>query len=410
MMNRQYYQKMASACFNKVADILKDQQSPLPFWHVGRTFNTCHDYITQIADNEPSDRARYNNEVRPGCIRFYLDQASKPENKQWWWDDYGWWGLAHLAAGDLQNAKDCWHRMMAFGVDSDNLGLDYRGGCWNHTTQQEPPGCENSVTNSTFFLLSLRLLNNASFKTDPLRKEIITAAAGCASWFDHWLGRPGALQNPLKLLRERPVGDKDNYFHLGAPDYEVGWIWTGDQGLALAWAAESFKLTQADWQAVFPGAPYRAKAIQMAGQIRDGMTPLFDADGVLHEAPYNANSYGIYRTDYSSGRGVFMRYISRADQAFRQESGWVSSDTQTLHTADAVIAMLGEQSPSPTMYSWNFPKEKDVLNSWKAHVTGESEGVPCLCNDAALSTDPTEQLVFYGIALDTLTAATAVTQ
>jgi hypothetical protein len=409
MINRQYYQQKASACFNKVADILKHQQSPLPFWHVGRTFNTCHDYITQNAANEPLDLDRYKNEVRPGCIRFYLDQAGKPDNNHWWWDDYGWWGLALLAAGDLQNAKDCWLRMKAFGVDSGQLGPDYLGGCWNHTTKQEPPGCENSVTNSTFFLLSLRLLNNASFRTDPLRNEILTAAGGSARWLDHWLDRPGALLNPLQLLRERPVGDKDNIFPFGAPDYEVGWIWTGDQGLALAWAAESFELTQADWHAVFPGAPYRAKAFQMAGQIRHGMAPLFDADGVLHEAPYWANSYGNYNTDYSSGRGVFMRYISRADRVFRQEPGWVSSDTQTLHTADAVIARLGEQSP--TMYSWSHPREQDVLNAWKAHVTGESEGDPCLCNDAALSTtNTTQQLVFYGIALDTLTAATAATQ
>ena len=407
MKNRQYYQQKASACFNKVADILKHQQSPLPFWHVGRTFNTCHDYITQNAANEPFDLDRYKNEVRPGCIHFYHDQAGKPDNKKWWWDDYGWWGLAHLAAGDLQNAKDCWLRMRAYGVDGDQLGPDYLGGCWNHTTRQDPPGCENSVTNSTFFLLSLRLLNNASFRTDPLRKEILTAAGSCASWFDHWLGLPGALLNPLQLLRERPVGDKNHIFRFGAPDYEVGWIWTGDQGLALAWAAESFDLTQADWHAVFPGAPYRAKAFQMAGQIRHGMTPLFDAEGVLHEAPYRANSYANYNTDYSSGRGVFMRYVSCADRVFRQEPGWVSSDTQTLLTADAVIAKLEEQSP--TMYSWNYPREKDVLYSWKAHVTGESEGCPILCNEAALSTNTTQQLVFYGIALDTLTAVTAVT-
>jgi hypothetical protein len=123
------------------------------------------------------------------------------------------------------------------------------------------------------------------------------------------------------------VGDKDNIFPFGAPDYEVGWIWTGDQGLALAWAAESFELTQADWHAVFPGAPYRAKAFQMAGQIRHGMAPLFDADGVLHEAPYWANSYGNYNTDYSSGRGPLRQ--ERSPLGLTHPPGGQTEDHET---------------------------------------------------------------------------------
>jgi hypothetical protein len=51
-----------------------------------------------------------------------------------------------------------------------------------------------------------------------------------------------------------------------------------------------------------------------------------------------------------------------------------------------------------------------VLDCWKTQVTGQSEGDPCLCSDAALSRDDTQELIFYGIALDALTAATAVTQ
>lgn len=407
MKNRQYYQQKASARFNDVADILKDP-SKLPFWHVGRTLNTVFDYITQNGIDAPADVQRYNDEMRPACERFYLKEAGPPNNQNWWWDDYGWWGLAHLATGDLQRAKDCWLRMSTYGLDRGQLDPDYRGGCWNHTTGQDPPGCQNSVTNSTFFLLSLRLLNNSSFKTDPLRKEILAASGGWASWFDHWMGRSGALLNPLQLVRERPVGDDENLFPRGAPDYEVGWIWTGDQGLALAWAAEAFELAGTDWNAIFPGAPYRARAVQLAGQIRRGMAPLFDADGVLHEAPYSANSWGNYNIDYSSGRGVFMRYLSRADQVFRREPGWVSSDALTLRTADAVIERIRELSP--TMYSWSYAGEQAVLNTWKQLVTGNSEGDPRLCNEAALSTAATDRLVFFGIALDAMTAATAVTQ
>jgi hypothetical protein len=204
------------------------------------------------------------------------------------------------------------------------------------------------------------------------------------------------------------VGDKDNLFPSGAPTYETGWIWTGDQGLVLAWAAEAFELAPTDWEVIFPGVPGRANMFQLADQIRQGMAPLFDADGVLHEAPYFANSLGNYNIDYSSGRGVFMRYIARADAVFRHEPSWLPSDAHVLHTADAVIARLGEQSP--TMYSWNYPKEQSVLDTWKAKVTGLSEGNPCLCNDAPLWSGATPELVFHGIALDALTAATAVAQ
>lgn len=415
MKNHREYLQNASACFNKVADILKedalkprnDTTPRLGFWQIGRVFNTCQDYIAQNGANIPSDVDRYNNEVRPGCMRAYIDQAGPPDNQNWWWDDYGWWGLAHLAAGDVEKAKDCWRRMKSYGVDRGQPGTDYEGGCWNHTPEQNPAGCENSVTNSTFFLLSLRLLNDASVNADPLRTEILDSVVACAGWFDLWRGRQGAILNPIQLVRERPVGDVKGFFAEGQPNYELGWIWTGDQGLTLAWAAEAFGLTETDWRALFPGVPYRAKALEIAGQIRRGMEPLFDADGVLHEAPYAANSLGSYNIDYSTGRGVFMRYISRADQVFRRESGWVSSDAKIQSTADAVIAQLREADP--TMYSWSYRSEKGVLSAWKARVSGESEGNPILCNNAALSSaDPRENLSFYGIALDALTAATAV--
>lgn len=412
MKNHLQYLQKASLCFNKVADILKEDslrgKPELEFWQVGRVFNSCHDYILQNGASIPADVARYENEVRPGCMRVYTDQAGKPDNQNWWWDDYGWWGLAHLAAGDAQKAKDCWFRMRTYGVDSGQLGPEYEGGCWNHTINQNPAGCENSVTNSTFFLLSLRLLNDASINIDPLRTQILAAAEASAQWFDRWMGRLGTLLNPLQLLRERPVGDAKGLFPKGAPTYEPGWIWTGDQGLAVAWAAEAFKLTQIDWRAVFPGVPYRAKAFEMAGQIRRGMTLLFDADRVLHEAPYRSNSLGDYNIDYSTGRGVFMRYISHADQVFRLEPGWGSSGAEVQSTADAVIAQLAE--PSPTMYSWSYSREPDVLATWKAKVNGDSEGDPCLCSGAVRSTDPKAELSFYGIALDALTAATAVAQ
>jgi hypothetical protein len=407
MTDRPYYQQKASVCFNKVADILKDP-SDLPFWHVGRTLNTCRDYIAQNGANVPADVTRFINEVHPNCRQFYLDKAGSHDNHGWWWDDYGWWGLAHLATGDLEHAKDCWLRMSDHGVDTAGPSLDYLGGCWNHKVSEVPPGCENCVTNSTFFLLSLRLLNNAAFSSDPARKRVLAAAQDWMRWFAHWLSRPGAIRNPLQLVRERPVGDKGNLFANGAPTYEVGWIWTGDQGLVMAWAAEAFKLTPMDWAAIFPGVPNRANVFHIAVQIRQGMTPLFDADGVLHEAPYFANSFGSYNIDYSSGRGVFMRYLAHADSLFRHEPSWLPSDANVLHTADAVIARLGEQGP--TMYSWNYPREQGVLETWKNKVTGQAEGDPCLCNDAKLPPEATSELVFYGIALDALTAATAVPQ
>ncbi len=227
MADRLYYQAKASESFNKVADILKNSAN-LPFWHVGRTLNTCQDYIAHNGANVPADVERFRKEVLPECTAFYVSQAGTPENQQWWWDDYGWWGLAHLATGDLSHAKDCWLRMRNYGVDAGEAGPDYLGGCWNHKTDQQPPGCEKSVTNSTFILLSLRLLNNAAFRADPLRKIVLSSAQAWMRWFGHWLGRPGAIRNPLQLMRERPVGDKEGLFARGAPDYEVGWIWTGD--------------------------------------------------------------------------------------------------------------------------------------------------------------------------------------
>jgi hypothetical protein len=407
MADRADYQKKASESFNKVADIL---QSPgaLPFWHVGRTLNTCHDYLAHNAANVPADVERFHRQVLPECTKFYLHEAGAQDNQNWWWDDYGWWGLAHVATGDLANAKDCWLRMRNYGVDTVGPGLDYLGGCWNHKVDQDPPGCENSVTNSTFILLSLRLLNNTAFRSDPLRKIVLSAAQVWMRWFDHWIGRPGALRNPLQLVRERPVGDEKDLFPKGQPEYQVGWIWTGDQGLAMAWAAEAFVLAPADWDAIFPGTRDRSKVFLLADQIRKGMTSLLDAEGVLHEAPYWANSGGNYRIDYCSGRGVFMRGIASADAVFRHQPSWHPSDAVVLSTANAVIALV--QQPAPTLYSWNYSAEQAVLDTWKEKVSGPLEGFPTLCSDELLSPVDIQELVFHGIALDALTAATAVPQ
>jgi hypothetical protein len=61
------------------------------------------------------------------------------------------------------------------------------------------------------------------------------------------------------------------------------------------------------------------------------------------------------------------------------------------------------------MYSWNTATEQDVLNAWVKKVFGPTEGTPVPCSSSALSNTATEQFIFYGIALDALTAAVAVT-
>jgi hypothetical protein len=172
--------------------------------------------------------------------------------------------------------------------------------------------------------------------------------------------------------------------------------------------AESFLLDTSDWKKIFGDSTNQSSSVQTADTIRQGMTPLFDNSGVFHEAPFYANSSGNYNIDYCTGRGVFMRYLARVDQVFRGQPGWSSSSVRVRSTADAVIARLAE--PNPTLYSWNYPSEEAVLDVWKAKVKGSTEGTPSLCNPAILDQQPAPQLVFYGIALDALTAAMVAVQ
>jgi hypothetical protein len=96
-----------------------------------------------------------------------------------------------------------------------------------------------------------------------------------------------------------------SYVEKDFPDWEPGWVWTGDQGLMLVALAQvvstGFDVPEVD-SSLFQNA-FDA----MSAGVE---TLLFGADKVLREPPFES-SYGVsYAPDYVGGRGVLLRYVS----------------------------------------------------------------------------------------------------
>lgn len=106
-----------------------------------------------------------------------------------------------------------------------------------------------------------------------------------------------------------------------------------------------------------------------------------------------------------------MQHLSRADQVFKAQPGWVSFAEHARQTADFVIDCLNQGDQAP-MYSWNLRREQAVLDAWCELV---HEGSPRVCNGATIAGEssggnlPVLHLIYSGTALDALTAGLAAT-
>ncbi|UTY60098.1 hypothetical protein [Massilia sp. erpn] len=244
-----------------------------------------------------------------------------------WADDYGWCGLACMAAydyllsiGNRQRADeyaglagDCCDQMLKIGFDATDTATPVQHGCGNTSPDRKRRdgghGTRNTVTNVNLLLLANRLylLNGFPNYQDIVYKQ--------ASWFAEWFTQSYAsldngpylrtLSGPVSLVHERPMAKK-TYVEDDYPGWERGWTWSGDQGLLLMALATIIRQPM-----VPPGfAPqvFKDAFVKLAAGVE---TLLFGGTGqVLHEPPFNSSFGEQYAGDYVGGRGVLLRYAS----------------------------------------------------------------------------------------------------
>jgi len=331
-----------------------------------------------------------------------------------WVDDYGWCGLSCIAArnhlqsiGDEAGAQeyaglavDCWNQMQATGYDPSNDATPVPHGCGNISPKRKRNGggygTKNTVTNVNLLLLSLQLYflyGEAQYK-DMVASQL--------TWFAAWFSKPYSslddgpylrtLPGPLSLIHERPMAEQ-SYVQTDFPDWERGWVWTGDQGLVLMALAQVVS-TGIDVPNV-DSTLFRNVFLAMAAGVE---ALLFGgADKVLREPPFES-SFGLsYAADYVGGRGVLLRYASEPvvqkvlGRPFARE-GFLATAQAVWNSRDSSL----DQFPP----LWNEGGEA-AYNQWFVATWGTGE--------ASISTWGLTPSDCYGVlqanGLDALTAA-----
>ncbi len=348
-------------CAQEIADKITDQSTwnnyiapELNFWRIANAFTTLIDFfaITQQANLfiGQSTHDAFQGKNRPG----------------WWYDDYSWWIIALLRAARytqyvgynetewLGFAQDCWNNMEPATQVWANADKQifaraqprFDGGCWNHdfvqyecdplySTDRWPAcGIQNTVTNAQYLVATARL----SLDADAKRQY---------GWLRNWFFDP-SLSDDQKLLVNYDaytslVRERVSTF-AQAPDgtypptlnYDKDRRWTGDQGILAGAMLEMVSLDP-------PGqSEYYAIARSVLGGVRTRL--IGNGQILLPWMPANSfdSTYGI---DYSTGIGVFMRYVlylySSNDPVIKS---YISSDLYKSFiqaNADAVCQSIG---------------------------------------------------------------------
>jgi len=377
--------------------------SNLPLWQFNdfwRRSNTFHAYLRFVeaaerrwstTDPELKEMQALREAMITANSKFFDSQIG---GKKVWADDYGWCGISCVEARDyllrigdqkradeyLQRAKGCWNTMCSVGYDSSNTAKPVPQGCSNiseENKEKREKGTKNSVTNSNLLVLSLRLYNALKNTDKPAATQYLNMAYAQFVWFNTWFkdnyvslddgyylrqitGPEGIIQG---LLHERPRA-KPDYDITDRPNWETGWVWSGDQGLILAALAELY-LVRDDLSPWIPDPPTFANDVRQAfSSIARGVRRLLfggvdSVDGVLREAPFHASFDHAFGADYVGGRGVLLRYIS--EEAVTQMLGNSFYPLGFSATAAAVWNSRDAQNQFAALWNKNNDKAFNQL-------------------------------------------------
>ncbi len=302
------YATAAAKGYEKLASqYISENIFDLNFWFGGNALHTCLRYL--IAANEKDTR---------GILGEAFTIYGNMRDREWWVDDYGWWGNAfheafihRRALGYESSSYDklyqniskamgyCWEKLKnnwrnkdynlpSNGGTTDNAArcISIAGGTFNKAPDGSTPPMSgrNCVTNEGFWILTQHL--HELFPDAPRYTDYLGDIAG---WYERWLSlpkhrQPGIL-NSNGLVLERPTGNAT------LPT----WYWSGDQGL-------------------FADAQYETDAGRSYAVARALFRHNTDTYGVLHE---NMDFYDktvrlkTFICDYATGKGIFMRNLRK---------------------------------------------------------------------------------------------------
>ncbi len=313
------------------------------FWKRANTCDAClvllEPFLEQkFCDKEVEGMFVTIQKILEKNLFFY----NESDLKKMWIDDFGWWGLMGLNAFKLMEkignyelsqkylnlSKDCFKRMIDFGVDINKNDKPVPFGCRN-TTQIEPNcGVKNTVVNALLMLLSTKLYRlhvERDFNgSDDYLKMAYEQWIFFSKWFEHkddkymyfksFIGDDSAA-----LVGERPLdfSDGSSYRETGHPDWSPGWVWSGDNGLLIGAFGDliSYKDNlakyafqyQPKWR--FNARDFEAKITNFTKKLIQGVHKgMIGNDGIFHELACVA-SYNLNGNDYLAGRGILLRYM-----------------------------------------------------------------------------------------------------
>ena len=218
------------------------------------------------------------------------------------------------------NAPKVWEKVRIYPQYAE-AAPRFEGGCWNNyfvplsvcdpasrcnplDKDGDPVcGCQNTVTNGLYLVLDARYYQQTG-SSNPYLKA---AAERERDWFNHWFFNSDlspdekllASLNGGALARERV--STYTFYNGSYPPvraYQKGFHWAGDQGIILGAMVDMARID-----------PDRANVYRaIARGILDGVEKEMCIGGILQ--PWiPAEQLKDYDEDYSTGVGVYMRYL-----------------------------------------------------------------------------------------------------
>ena len=368
----------APTVFRSKAKVCFERLRPPDFWKTANGFDTLVDYLEYIGHD---DTGSVDKGSVDWVFKFLVDNMAGSLDGVWF-DDFGWWVIATQRASTksffsveqqdrltaiassywksfTSNAPHVWER------SPDDLKDAYQpvepGGVWNAYwtgTPQNPnwvgprggnpegsgfEGIQNAVTN-LLYLISARRMGedcaadlefgflSAWFEPKDIQGKKTTKKTIPLLWREPPAEPANAADRVL--IRERVTGFKDangdltdartTYNPQGAPTL-WDWFWVGDQGLLIGALIDRIRAKPAE----------KHEHLELIGKILAGVGQKFVLNNKLQS--YHGKPPIGYEADYSTGKGVFWRYL-----LYAWENG--GPDVQTKIKESKILVVLKESA------------------------------------------------------------------